>query len=209
MFWEQTKKKWCQTYVNVSLMCKLNCFSCKQSVENLNKMEADYGDSPTLVCTDLAAGGLDLDVDHICCHFFSFHCLSFFSPPNVPFFSLGWKFSHVLWHFRSTTCILLEELLLWVQKVKMRLLSINDFFCSLLSESEISILLTNFFVCALQNCSKHSAPQSPCCLIYVLCLWFYRILTKNNASHGNMLKSSFLGLHLFFFIFFFSFHLQF
>ncbi|XWS23490.1 hypothetical protein CRYUN_Cryun28dG0018400 [Craigia yunnanensis] len=36
----------------------------EQRVENLNKFKSD-GDCPTLVCTDLAARGLDLDVDHV------------------------------------------------------------------------------------------------------------------------------------------------
>lgn len=34
-------------------------------VENLEKFKRDDGDCPTLVCTDLAARGLDLDVDHV------------------------------------------------------------------------------------------------------------------------------------------------
>lgn len=34
-------------------------------VENLNKFKNEDGDCPTLVCTDLAARGLDLDVDHV------------------------------------------------------------------------------------------------------------------------------------------------
>ncbi|KAL6213870.1 hypothetical protein ACLB2K_013309 [Fragaria x ananassa] len=34
-------------------------------VENLKKFKSDDGDCPTLVCTDLAARGLDLDVDHV------------------------------------------------------------------------------------------------------------------------------------------------
>lgn len=37
----------------------------EQRVENLNKFKSDDGDCPTLVCTDLAARGLDLDVDHV------------------------------------------------------------------------------------------------------------------------------------------------
>ncbi|CAN1220826.1 DEAD-box ATP-dependent RNA helicase 39 [Linum grandiflorum] len=36
-----------------------------QRVENLKKFKSDAGDCPTLVCTDLAARGLDLDVDHV------------------------------------------------------------------------------------------------------------------------------------------------
>ncbi|GLU06930.1 hypothetical protein SLE2022_239140 [Rubroshorea leprosula] len=37
----------------------------ERRVENLNKFKSDDGDCPTLVCTDLAARGLDLDVDHV------------------------------------------------------------------------------------------------------------------------------------------------
>ncbi|KAK1371415.1 RNA helicase, DEAD-box type, Q motif protein [Heracleum sosnowskyi] len=37
----------------------------EQRVENLKKFKSDDGDCPTLVCTDLAARGLDLDVDHV------------------------------------------------------------------------------------------------------------------------------------------------
>ncbi|KAJ7969753.1 DEAD-box ATP-dependent RNA helicase [Quillaja saponaria] len=37
----------------------------EQRVENLNKFKSDDADCPTLVCTDLAARGLDLDVDHV------------------------------------------------------------------------------------------------------------------------------------------------
>ncbi|KAL1535155.1 DEAD-box ATP-dependent RNA helicase 39 [Salvia divinorum] len=37
----------------------------EQRVENLEKFKSNDGDCPTLVCTDLAARGLDLDVDHV------------------------------------------------------------------------------------------------------------------------------------------------
>ncbi|XP_042494344.1 DEAD-box ATP-dependent RNA helicase 39 isoform X2 [Macadamia integrifolia] len=37
----------------------------EQRVENLKKFKSEAGDCPTLVCTDLAARGLDLDVDHV------------------------------------------------------------------------------------------------------------------------------------------------
>ena len=40
-------------------------FSFEPRVENLKKFKSDDGDCPTLVCTDLAARGLDLDVDHV------------------------------------------------------------------------------------------------------------------------------------------------
>ncbi|KAK4434135.1 DEAD-box ATP-dependent RNA helicase 39 [Sesamum alatum] len=37
----------------------------EQRVENLERFKSNDGDCPTLVCTDLAARGLDLDVDHV------------------------------------------------------------------------------------------------------------------------------------------------
>ncbi|KAF3549388.1 hypothetical protein DY000_02002955 [Brassica cretica] len=37
----------------------------EQRVDNLKKFKDEEGDCPTLVCTDLAARGLDLDVDHV------------------------------------------------------------------------------------------------------------------------------------------------
>ncbi|XP_052202777.1 DEAD-box ATP-dependent RNA helicase 39 [Diospyros lotus] len=37
----------------------------EKRVENLQKFKSEAGDCPTLVCTDLAARGLDLDVDHV------------------------------------------------------------------------------------------------------------------------------------------------
>ena len=41
------------------------CFSFEPRVENLRKFKSDGDECPTLVCTDLAARGLDLDVDHV------------------------------------------------------------------------------------------------------------------------------------------------
>lgn len=40
-------------------------FPPKLRVENLKRFKSDDGDCPSLVCTDLAARGLDLDVDHV------------------------------------------------------------------------------------------------------------------------------------------------
>ncbi|KAK9110565.1 hypothetical protein Sjap_018625 [Stephania japonica] len=37
----------------------------EERVENLKKFKSEDGDCPTLVCTDLAARGLDLDVNHV------------------------------------------------------------------------------------------------------------------------------------------------
>ncbi|KAL6504189.1 hypothetical protein OROGR_026112 [Orobanche gracilis] len=37
----------------------------EQRIQNLDKFKSNDGDCPTLVCTDLAARGLDLDVDHV------------------------------------------------------------------------------------------------------------------------------------------------
>ncbi|KAG8377272.1 hypothetical protein BUALT_Bualt08G0011000 [Buddleja alternifolia] len=37
----------------------------EQRVENLERFKSNDGDCPTLVCTDLAARGLDLEVDHV------------------------------------------------------------------------------------------------------------------------------------------------
>ena len=42
-----------------------HCFSFEYRVENLRKYKGDGDDCPTLFCTDLAAWGLDLDVDHV------------------------------------------------------------------------------------------------------------------------------------------------
>lgn len=41
----------------------ITLFFCR--VENLAKFKSNEGDCPTLVCTDLAARGLDLDVDQV------------------------------------------------------------------------------------------------------------------------------------------------
>lgn len=46
-------------------------------VENLQKFKSNDGDCPTLVCTDLAARGLDLDVDHVIMFDFPLNSVSF------------------------------------------------------------------------------------------------------------------------------------
>lgn len=47
-------------------------------VENLKKFKTEDGDCPTLVCTDLAARGLDLDVDHVIMFDFPLNSVSIF-----------------------------------------------------------------------------------------------------------------------------------
>jgi hypothetical protein len=92
-------------------------------VENLNKFRIEEGDCPTLVCTDLAARGLDLDVDHVImfdfpsnsvclCSLFTYmpttviltNCLIFFSdrlsPQNWANCTHG---SQRYWHFLAVT----------------------------------------------------------------------------------------------------------
>ena len=55
------------------------CFSFEPRVENLRKFKSDGDDCPTLVCTDLAAGGLDLDVDHVVMFDFPLNSVSIIS----------------------------------------------------------------------------------------------------------------------------------
>ncbi|RDX81581.1 DEAD-box ATP-dependent RNA helicase 39, partial [Mucuna pruriens] len=51
----------------------------EQRVENLRKFKSDGDDCPTLVCTDLAARGLDLDVDHVVMFDFPLNSVSIIS----------------------------------------------------------------------------------------------------------------------------------
>jgi len=57
----------------------LYCFSLEFRVENLRKFKSDGDDCPTLVCTDLAARGLDLDVDHVVMFDFPLNSVSIIS----------------------------------------------------------------------------------------------------------------------------------
>lgn len=68
-------------------------------VENLEKFKSDDGDCPTLVCTDLAARGLDLDVDHVIMFDFPLNSVSM---RFVWFITLHFFLSH--FH----TCFLLQ-----------------------------------------------------------------------------------------------------
>lgn len=113
-----------------SVCTRANCFSFKSRVENLNKFKNEDGDCPTLVCTDLAARGLDLDVDHVIMFDFPLNSVSisvvnllivqYFCP-----FPTAISASFNLWGlnptffcpFRLITCIVRGELLAWVQKV--------------------------------------------------------------------------------------------
>ncbi|XP_057445928.1 DEAD-box ATP-dependent RNA helicase 39-like [Lotus japonicus] len=55
-------------YLDENLISTVNYHGevpAEQRVENLKKFKSDNEDCPTLVCTDLAARGLDLDVDHV------------------------------------------------------------------------------------------------------------------------------------------------
>lgn len=88
-------------------------------IENLKKFKNEEGDCPTLVCTDLAARGLDLDVDHVIMFDFpknsvwvsycQLHFPLFITDESLLFLWLMW--------FRLITSIALVELLGWVQKV--------------------------------------------------------------------------------------------
>lgn len=57
-------------------------FTHLSRVENLKKFKDEEGDCPTLVCTDLAARGLDLDVDHVVMFDFPKNSVSILA--NVP-----------------------------------------------------------------------------------------------------------------------------
>lgn len=58
-------------------------FSFKRRVENLRKFKSDDEDCPTLVCTDLAARGLDLDVDHVVMFDFPLNSVSIISISGI------------------------------------------------------------------------------------------------------------------------------
>lgn len=61
----------------------------KFRVENLEKFKNEEDDCPTLVCTDLAARGLDLDVDHVIMFDFPLNSVSTFSSCPHSLFALG------------------------------------------------------------------------------------------------------------------------
>ena len=64
-------------------------FAIYPRVENLEKFKSDEGDCPTLVCTDLAARGLDLDVDHVIMFDFPLNSVSHLFPIGcLPFLPL-------------------------------------------------------------------------------------------------------------------------
>jgi hypothetical protein len=87
-------------------------------VENLNKFRNEEGDCPTLVCTDLAARGLDLDVDHV---------IMFDFPSNYVCLILCSLFTYMpttvivtnclIFFFRSIISTELDELHAWEPKV--------------------------------------------------------------------------------------------
>jgi len=69
----------------VLLWCSVSCYAnlfvllLEFRVENLRKFKSDGDDCPTLVCTDLAARGLDLDVDHVVMFDFPLNSVSIIS----------------------------------------------------------------------------------------------------------------------------------
>lgn len=108
-------------------------FSFKRRVENLKKFKSDSEDCPTLVCTDLAARGLDLDVDHVIMFDFPLNSVSiisiikiFFKSQSSPSLISTFFFKknkiiigYFIFRFncRSITSIAQVELLVWAQKV--------------------------------------------------------------------------------------------
>lgn len=96
-------------------------------VENLEKFKSNDGDCPTLVCTDLAARGLDLDVDHVIMFDFPSNSVSHESLLSL----FPTLLSHnlillVFWLFRLIISIALEELLVWGQKVLYKALTLYE-----------------------------------------------------------------------------------
>lgn len=70
----------------------LYCFSFEFRVENLRKFKSDGDDCPTLVCTDLAARGLDLDVDHVVMFDFPLNSVSIVSINLVAYWVTQYRF---------------------------------------------------------------------------------------------------------------------
>lgn len=102
----------------------LCCFPLEFRVENLRKFKSDGDDCPTLVCSDLAARGLDLDVDHVVMFDFPLNSVSIISINlfsgllGQSIFFLPSPFDILFpFYFRLTTFIAQVELLVWVQKV--------------------------------------------------------------------------------------------
>ena len=78
-------------------------------VENLNKFRKEEGDCPTLVCTDLAARGLDLDVDHVIMFDFPSNSVRVILPQSVCMYLCLWQ-----WYLCSLSCDYCFVLLDWL-----------------------------------------------------------------------------------------------
>lgn len=98
-------------------------FDVESRVENLKKFKDEDGDCPTLVCTDLAARGLDLDVDHVIMFDFPKNSVSMIAYYLVSLFvtsSHSLPFPTIILINQLCRLIIsieLEELHVWVQKV--------------------------------------------------------------------------------------------